>query len=413
MRAVARHTVLRSVVVWVLLAPMSGCTWSTVWYGAEFYGGARNRLELASQAPHCGCLALENVYQQPEGDPLWRRVTQRVTGWFGRSTGEAARPGETILLRTTFSEQPRGETLLIPGESIDERFDWAGPDTDDRYHLQAFSIEWTDDTRTTPRKNSDGHYVIVDPLPIERALAKPREPRFLECEELQCQYGELRLDQMVNYQTTWAGAEVNETAQSIELAAPEPQCGCVTLRNTTDHNVEVSATFFSRPRGRTVLLLAGEQTRALFDWAGPLGEDRYSIQAFNPDAPEPAAPGPAASGPAASGPGASGPAASETDASETDASESNDPHSIDQLELLHLPPVFRDCEELACEYGALQMNQVAVNAPNDSQTQDLNENNANNSPADGNPGTDSVTGMRPDESADPAVSAAGNTEPQG
>jgi len=59
------------------------------------------------------------------------------------------------------------------------------------------------------------------------------------------------------------------------------------------------------------------------------------------------------------------------------------------------------------------MNQVAVNAPNDSQTQDLNENNANNSPADGNPGTDSVTGMRPDESADPAVSAAGNTEPQG
>jgi hypothetical protein len=380
MRAVARHTVLRSVVVWVLLAPMSGCTWSTVWYGAEFYGGSRNRMELASQAPHCGCLALENVYQQPEGDPLWRRVTQRVTGWFGQSTGEAARPGETILLRTTFSEQPRGETLLIPGEPIDERFDWAGPDTDDRYHLQAFSIAWTDDTRTTPRKNSDGDYVIVDPLPIERALAKPREPRFLECEELQCQYGELRLDQMVNYQTTWAGAEVNETAQTIELAAPEPQCGCVTLRNTTKHNVEVSATFFSRPRGQTVLLLPGQQTRALFDWAGPLSEDRYSIQAFNPDA--------------------SGPAASETDASESD-----DPHSIDQLELLHLPPVFRDCEELACEYGVLEMNQVAVNAPNDDQTQDPNENNASNSPADGNPGTDSVTGMRPDGSAGPAVSA--------
>jgi len=224
-----------------------------------------------------------------------------------------------VLVQSTFHGQLRSEILMYPGDVVYERFDWAGPFSEDVYHLSAFRVERNADG--TPSLDANGNFVIADEadaeLPIRDTLSLPREARFDECNELACLFGGLKLDSAVNYQTIWAGAEVNTDENWIEVAAPEPDCGCLTLRNRSVDPLEVRASFFGTPRGSTVLQ-PGELTRVRFDWAGPLAEDRYQIQAFGPD-------------------GA--------------------PQSTDLLAMPPDPPVFRSCDDLACEFGELGLNQ--------------------------------------------------------
>lgn len=298
MNAFAHHPVLRIVTVWLLVASLSGCTSESVWSGARTMRDpdGKSWLELAAPAPHCGCLDLE---MNPTYDD----------------------DGRGILLQTSFFGQPRGEALLQPGTPLYERFDWAGPLTRDVYHLKAFTIVWNEDG--TPKEDMNGDYEIVAELDIESALALPIDPRFRECGTLACQDAALQLDQAVNSQTIWAGAEVNSERNWIELAAPQPECGCLTMVNNDieQRHIEVRAAFFTDPRGSTKLS-PGEQTRVRFDWGGPLAEDRYRLQAFDAATPD-------------------GP-----------------PIDIRVLGLPHLPPLFMSCDELACEYGDLGLSRA-------------------------------------------------------
>ena len=293
MRVVTRHLVLRSIVVWLLLASLSACRWETVWYGAEyetswFSRWDINAIRLAAPAPHCGCLTVQNIQTIP------------------------------VLVQSTFHGQPRSETLVDPGDVVYERFDWAGPFSEDVYLLNAFRIERNQDG--TPSLDADGNFVIADEanaeLPIRDTLSLPREARFDECDELACVFGNLKLDHAVNYQTIWAGAEINTDENWLEVAAPEPDCGCLALRNRGNDSLEVRASFFGNERGSTVLE-SGEQTRVRFDWAGPLAEDRYQIHVYSDGVLRP----------------------------------------IEQLQLPTEQPVFRPCDDLACDYGDLGMNQ--------------------------------------------------------
>ncbi|HJN44681.1 MAG: hypothetical protein QGI10_04165 [Vicinamibacterales bacterium] len=294
MRAVARHVVLRSIVVWLLLASLSACRWETIWYGAEYETSwipqwDTNAVMIAAPAPHCGCLTVQNIQTLP------------------------------VLVQSTLHGQLRSEILMHPGDVVYERFDWAGPFTEDVYQLSAFRIERNQDG--TPSLNDDGNFVIADvedaELPIRETLSLPRAARFDECEELACLFGGLKLDSAVNYQTIWAGAEVNVEKNWIEVAAPEPDCGCLTLTNRADDPLEARASFFGKRRG-SELLQPGGRTRVRFDWAGPLAEDRYQIQAY-------------------------------------DSNGMRQP--IEQLQLPEESPVFRSCDDLACDYGDMGLNQ--------------------------------------------------------
>lgn len=349
MRTLARHTVLRSVAVWLLLTSLTACRWDHIWAGIEYRTGSNeNYIGLAAPAPHCGCLSIQNTYGvDSDGD--------------GRIIGDEALP---IVVQATFHRQLRGQILLRPGEPLRERFDWGGPFSDDDYHLNAFRIEL--DQNRNPVTGSDGDYIIPDEgeLPIREALAMSREDRvrFNYCDELTCQFGSLRLDSGVNYQTIWAGIEIHAGRDWIDVAAPDPDCGCLTMANTSAQDIEIRATLFTAPIGSTILPPGG-QTRVRFDWAGPLAEDRYRIQAF-----------------------ASG------------ATWNATPLPIGVLELLHLPPIFMSCQRLACDVGDLNLNQAVDADDYDSRDAERDASASRNRAT----GMDAGTEPEPTGTGDPA-----------
>jgi hypothetical protein len=99
------------------MAVLVGCRRQTVWSGAE-YNTKGNLLRLSSDQPFCGCLDAVNVSNKP--------IVIRA---------------KVRLVEDKSELVERGRRTIQPQEEIKERFDWAGPDADDVYVLDALTTD--------------------------------------------------------------------------------------------------------------------------------------------------------------------------------------------------------------------------------------------------------------------------------
>jgi hypothetical protein len=77
----------------------------------------------------------------------------------------------------------------------------------------------------------------------------------------------------------WSGAEFRSDG-SLQVAAEEPVCGCMTLANRTGNRVFLR----SELRGSTsggATLNPNETRKFQFDWAGPRPDDYYIVEAMD------------------------------------------------------------------------------------------------------------------------------------
>ena len=84
----------------------------------------------------------------------------------------------------------------------------------------------------------------------------------------------------LRYQTVWSGAAYDESGHYIDLAADEPLCGCLVLKNSSDRDIMLRSTLHDRELG-TQLLPRSTTLTVRFDWAGPNGQDLYRLEGFD------------------------------------------------------------------------------------------------------------------------------------
>ncbi len=135
-----------SVVVISLL--LAGCRYETVWSGAD-YDASGKYLRVAADEPFCGCLQIVNVAKFPV---TIRSLAQRRI--------------------------ERGRVTLQPGEVIKEKFDWSGPDGDDYFILDAFTVD-------NPAKA-----VLIRDVIRRVDIGWPFQP----CELVKCDFGPLYMN---------------------------------------------------------------------------------------------------------------------------------------------------------------------------------------------------------------------------
>lgn len=82
------------------------------------------------------------------------------------------------------------------------------------------------------------------------------------------------------YETVWSGAVHDSKGQDIRLAADEPLCGCLRLRNLSGQDILLRSLLKGEELGQH-RLAAGAVADIRFDWAGPLGSDIYNLEGWN------------------------------------------------------------------------------------------------------------------------------------
>jgi hypothetical protein len=84
----------------------------------------------------------------------------------------------------------------------------------------------------------------------------------------------------LRYQTVWSGAAYDDSGDFIWLAADEPLCGCLVLKNLSDRDIMLRSTLNDNELG-SQLLPRATTLRVLFDWGGPNGRDVYQLEGFD------------------------------------------------------------------------------------------------------------------------------------
>ena len=115
----------------------------TIWAGVEFQKDGR--LKLAAEDPLCACLSIGNV------------------------------SGKDLNLRSRFRGTTVGSTKLKVGEKLSFRFDWAGPENDDVYLIEATDAQGNE----------------VD---LSTAIRVEENVRWVTCSSAMCEYGDLLLN---------------------------------------------------------------------------------------------------------------------------------------------------------------------------------------------------------------------------
>lgn len=82
------------------------------------------------------------------------------------------------------------------------------------------------------------------------------------------------------YETIWSGAVHDSSGQYIRLAADEPLCGCLRLRNLSSQDILLRSLLKGEELGQQ-RFAAGAVADIRFDWAGPLGSDVYRLEGWN------------------------------------------------------------------------------------------------------------------------------------
>ncbi|MGE3404037.1 MAG: hypothetical protein AB7K63_15710 [Vicinamibacterales bacterium] len=81
------------------------------------------------------------------------------------------------------------------------------------------------------------------------------------------------------YDVIWTGAEFVDDGAALRLAAAEPLCGCVKLRNVSGRPVHLRSFMEGQELGwRDVP--PGEMVEEQFDWGGPRQEQAFLIDAW-------------------------------------------------------------------------------------------------------------------------------------
>ena len=101
----ARLRLLGGVVLALGLAALIGCRGSTVFEGVEMQASTGS-VKIAAPAPLCGCATFLNTTPQ------------------------------AFVLHAAFNGRATGSAVLAANQSLQVRFDWAGPATDDFYLLE-------------------------------------------------------------------------------------------------------------------------------------------------------------------------------------------------------------------------------------------------------------------------------------
>ena len=73
----------------------------------------------------------------------------------------------------------------------------------------------------------------------------------------------------------WSGVQYLEDGR-IQLASEEPQCGCLTLINTSSMPITLTASYHGTRTGK-VVLQPGERLSTRYDWAGAENDDVYIL----------------------------------------------------------------------------------------------------------------------------------------
>lgn len=138
-----RRTALVPLFVLGLLASSSCNRYDEIWAGVEFQEDGRMR--LAAEDPLCGCLHVINT------------------------------AGQDLALRSRFHGTTIGNTILKADQSVVFRFDWAGPENDDVYILEA----------------TDAQGNLVN---LKTALRIHEQSNWMACSTADCPLGELLLN---------------------------------------------------------------------------------------------------------------------------------------------------------------------------------------------------------------------------
>ena len=84
----------------------------------------------------------------------------------------------------------------------------------------------------------------------------------------------------LRYQTVWSGAVYDRSGHYIDLAADEPLCGCLVLKNFSDRDIMLHSMLQAKGLGSQLLPRSTTLT-VRFDWAGPNGQDLYRLEGFD------------------------------------------------------------------------------------------------------------------------------------
>ena len=103
--SVGPRVLRRTMLALGLAVALAGCRKPVIFEGAEMQPST-GTVKMAAPAPLCGCANVTNTTSQP------------------------------IDLRAVFNGRATGSTVLPPNESLQFRFDWAGPAPDDFYTLE-------------------------------------------------------------------------------------------------------------------------------------------------------------------------------------------------------------------------------------------------------------------------------------
>ena len=79
-------------------------------------------------------------------------------------------------------------------------------------------------------------------------------------------------------EANWSGVEEAEDGYALKVAAPEPECGCLTLTSKVHDPVTVQAHLKNVVQGRSTIPAAG-RLESRFDWAGEENDDVYFLRA--------------------------------------------------------------------------------------------------------------------------------------
>jgi hypothetical protein len=142
MLAISRRRMPRVQALLVVVAfAATGCRFQRIWSGLE--AQPDGTLKLAAEEPLCGCLSVVNA-----------NIAD-------------------VRLRAMQRDATVGEATLRPAERRRFRFDWGGG-IGDHYEIAVSTL--------------DGQ-----PLQIDDALEVEERPRWVECEDASCEFGDLNM----------------------------------------------------------------------------------------------------------------------------------------------------------------------------------------------------------------------------
>jgi hypothetical protein len=82
------------------------------------------------------------------------------------------------------------------------------------------------------------------------------------------------------YNTIWTGADFIDNGETLRLAAAEPLCGCVKVRNVSGAEVHLRSMMEGQELGSRNLP-AGELLEEQFDWGGPQERQVFRIETWD------------------------------------------------------------------------------------------------------------------------------------